>query len=414
MNETFLSLFGSEALTRCRYAYARTRELCGEPTLFPDGFQRVLCRDEATGAATPVYLDRLIESDLAVIPILSVQTPAGAWRPLVGLYENDALLFFDAGQFVEDLTQERYLPPARPISHLLPFHYHRLPASLRRNVHCGLVRWRRRRHGDAEHGVWPQWDIHTLWRRVLETLGLTFPAGPTDKIFVFSHDVDNAAQLAFAERLARWETDNGIHACFYIPTQVLRSEAARVQTLADMGHEIGAHGLRHDNRQTSIAPQAYLTEMRSYQKELATFRVRGYRGPSLLSSLPLKKALATLFAYDSSLPDTDVYSEGGRHRGCGFGRPFQAGDMRVLPITLPLDDRLYTLGESDYLGVWQAKTNWLLARQSIPVLCTHACAEYYPHGFERVFEPLLEYVQVEAKAKIVPPHVAADITASSL
>jgi len=193
----------------------------------------------------------------------------------------------------------------------------------------------------------------------------------------------------------------------------MRKEASRVQALSDMGHEIGAHGLRHDNRQTRIAPQDYVTEMRTYWHELQQFKVRGYRGPSLLSSPSLKQTLSTLFAYDSSLPDTDVYGEGGKHRGCGFGRPFNGNKMRVLPVTLPLDDRLFTLGESDYCGIWRAKSNWLLARNDVPVLCTHACAEYYPHGFERVFTPLLQYVVEEAQAKIVLPQVAADINASN-
>ncbi|HPQ68252.1 MAG TPA: hypothetical protein PKW95_03945 [bacterium] len=413
MNETFLSLFGTEALTRCRYAFARAKELCGEPTPFPGGFARLTCRHEETGAIVPVYLDHLLASTEAVTPILSVLMPHGEWRPLVATYGDDVLLFFDAAQFIEDLTQERYLPPARPMSDLLPFHYHRLPAALRRQVHRGLVRWRRRRFHEVEQGAWPHWDIQSLWRILFAALGLPYPDGSPEKIFVFSHDVDNAAQLAFAERLARWEVDHGVRACFFLPAVVMRREASRVQALSDMGHEIGMHGLRHDNRQTRIAPQDYATEMRTYWNELQRFKVRGYRGPSLLSSSSLKKALFTLFAYDSSIPDTDVYGEGGKHRGCGFGRPFIVEKMRVLPVTLPLDDRLFTLGESDYFGIWRAKSNWLLARNDVPVLCTHACAEYYPHGFERVFTPLLKYVLEEAKAKIVLPQAAAEINASN-
>jgi len=83
MNETFLSLFGTEALTRCRYAFARAKELFGEPTPFPGGFARLACRHEQTGAIVPIYLDRLLETTNALTPILSVQMPHGAWRPLV-------------------------------------------------------------------------------------------------------------------------------------------------------------------------------------------------------------------------------------------------------------------------------------------------------------------------------------------
>ncbi len=394
------SLFGEAADVALQSAFARGREHFGAPTDFRHGHHRVRCRRAGSTATTPFYLNHLVQRHTDCPALFEVETLDGRWRPLLARDGETVYALADLAEVIEAHLQETYHRPPRSVSTWLPWHYRRVPERWRIRIHEALVRRRFRAHPEAGDGVWPGWDFPRLVADWLAALGLP-PRPLRGQRFVFSHDVDGADQLPFAIEMADIEHANGIRSTFFVPATVLRARAADVEQIAAFGHEIGLHGLWHDNRQLLRLPSAYLADLEQYRGELKAFGVTGYRAPSLLTSEPLRKALAEVFRYDSSLPDTDVYAEAGLHHGCGAWWPYPSAGLIELPVTLPLDDRLHTLGVDDPARAWIEKTCWLAARDGCAVLCTHANNRYYPQGYAHVLRQLLTHLAGEPGWEIV-------------
>ncbi|MDP8223838.1 MAG: polysaccharide deacetylase family protein [Candidatus Lernaella stagnicola] len=404
MSDALVSLFGASAVAVCRQAHAKAVQRFGEAENFTDGYAWFPCRS-AGFDDTALYLDHLIKTTATVRATITVESPAGESFPLLGEINGEMLLFVDLCRVVEDHLAEAYRVPTRPVSAYLPFNYRVVPGRWRQWIHHRLVRRRRARHVDLERTVYPRWPVQDIVESVLGSLGCEVQRGRAR--FVFSHDVDGAEQLAFARRLAAWEADRGIRATFFIPAKVLCEHGDDVAAFVAAGHEIGVHGWRHDNRQLLYEPAYYMARLTQCRDELERFGVKGYRAPCLLTNRRLRQELASLFAYDSSIPDTDVYAEAGLHHGCGFLRPYPLDGMTQLPVTLPLDDRLATLGRADYAAVWLEKARWVLARGGTAVLLTHAFQDYYPQGFETVFDALYSGLQRIGPVEIVTAFEAA-------
>ncbi|MBZ0270919.1 hypothetical protein K8I61_02695 [bacterium] len=341
-----------------------------------------------TGVGTPLYL-REFDFDAPRGDTLYEARIGDIWRPLA-VRGGGVRLATDLARAADDLLDDDYARPARSVTTFLPFHYRRIPEQALVRAHRWLVGARRRLHPEVTAGVWPTWGALALLADIARACGAVVVnrARTNPCVVVFSHDIDGAEQLPFAEEIAAVEADACVSATFFAPAEMIRAHRPVFDRLAALGHEIGFHGIRHDNRHLSIAPTDYLFHLRGFAYDIERYNVRGFRSPSLLTSRALRRALGELFAYDSSIPDTDVYGEAGVHHGCGALAPFDATGIRELPITLPLDDRLFTLGERDPVATWTAKAERVFAAGGVAVLCTHACKAYYPFGFADVFERL--------------------------
>jgi len=389
LRQAIAHLFGPEAIRATRQAYKRGVSLFGEPRRFDGGFTRVLCRKTGSGdETTPIYLDHLMEAR-AGQSIFEVAIE-GRWRPLIVSSDKGPIALADLHQLIADHLDERYNPPCRPATTWLPFNYRRVPPWARLVIHHGLVWQRKIRYPRIKEGLWPLWDTQRLFFQWMECLGVDKLRAKKEKFFVITHDVDGAEQLPFAQRIAEVEKDAGIFSTFYLPAIILRQKAEDVQKIADMGHEIGIHGLVHDCRHLMIEPAAYVARIQDYMPEIRHFGIKGYRAPSLLTNSRLRRELALIFSYDSSIPDTDIFAEAGIHRGCGMLEPYPESGLKVLPVTLPLDDRLLTLGYKDTVEFWTKKVRAIFDRGGLPVLCTHANEQYYQSGYQSFFKRLEE------------------------
>jgi len=387
LRQAIAHLFGPEAIRAARQAYQRGVSLFGEPQRFDKGFTRVLCRKTGSdNEATPIYLDHLIEakSGQAIFEVAI----GGRLRPLIVSSDEGPCALADLHKLIEDHLDERYNPPCRPATTLLPFNYRRVPAWARLVIHHGLVWQRRIRYPRIKEGLWPLWDIQRLFSQLMECLGVGKLRADKENLCVITHDVDGAEQLPFAQKIAEVEKDAGIFSTFYLPAILLRDQADKVQKIADLGHEIGLHGLVHDCRHLMIDPADYVARIHEYMPEIRRFGIKGYRAPALLTNSRLRRELASIFSYDSSIPDTDIFAEAGLHRGCGMLEPYPESGLKVLPVTLPLDDRLLTLGYEDTVAFWMEKVQAIFDRGGLPVLCTHANEQYYRSGHRSFFKRL--------------------------
>jgi peptidoglycan/xylan/chitin deacetylase (PgdA/CDA1 family) len=405
MGEGFTSLFGRASAHAFRVAFANAKDRFGEPRPFPAGYERCLCRRPGGARETALYLDRLIAPEPGGEVLFEIQRPSGMVAPLLVRYENQVLALADLERVIEDHLKETYHRPPPALSTRIPFDYRKIPPGTRHWIHRGVVTWRKTVHQSATRGVWPEWDLETLVLRWLKRLGVEPRVDEFPQAIALTHDVDGAEQLGFALETARAENNAGVRACYYIPAEVIAGHKSEIREIADLGHEIGVHGLRHDNRQLEAEPGAYVDRLRSEIESVNGLKTSGYRAPSLRTSPALRTALAQMFAYDSSLPSTDVFSEAGLHHGCGVARPYRTGGGVELPINLPLDDRLITLGHHDPMPFWREGCTRLWKRGVTPVLLTHTNDRFYPQGFGTILQALVQVAKQHGARFITPMEI---------
>lgn len=81
--------------------------------------------------------------------------------------------------------------------------------------------------------------------------------------------------------------------------------------------------------------------------------------------------VSNLFQYDSSLPDTGLFPT--RGNGCCSIFPFLVENLVVLPVTLPPDGTLLSLGLSpkQILDMWLKKLDWIRKVGGMALVLTH-------------------------------------------
>ena len=230
-----------------------------------------------------------------------------------------------------------------------------------------------------------------------------FSGWPGGKKFalVLTHDVETAAGQEKCRELARLEEELGFRSSFnFVPRRYEVSPELRFW-LADMGFEIGVHGLYHDGkyydslevfRARSVQINGYLTDWRAV----------GFRSPSMLRRLDWHHNLD--IEYDTSTFDTDPFEP--QPEGAGTIFPFFVpgsgpnGGYVELPYTLPQDSTLFVILHEKNIDIWRKKLDWIAERGGMALLDTHpdymsfgAAApgrEEYPVSFYGEF---LEYVK---------------------
>jgi len=119
---------------------------------------------------------------------------------------------------------------------------------------------------------------------------------------------------------------------------------------------------------------AIAAKLDSLADAVRRFDIKGYRSPALLTSPALDRCLDGRFSWSSSAIDTDVGSLAAPRRGCCSVFPFWKGSLLEIPVTIPMDDRLLSLGimGEDYVELIVKKAAWISEVGGVAVLANHA------------------------------------------
>ena len=131
-----------------------------------------------------------------------------------------------------------------------------------------------------------------------------------------------------------------------------------------------------------------------------------FSNPSLLRSGRLFGILPQFFDYDSSIPDTEIYSPIGNHNGCCTVFPFFINNLLELPLTIPQDAVLLNLGFSPekIFSVWINKLNWIKSIGALAVVNTHPDPHYSGNTkMSKLYEKFIENVVKDPNAWIANP-----------
>jgi peptidoglycan/xylan/chitin deacetylase (PgdA/CDA1 family) len=280
--------------------------------------------------------------------------PAGeAARPLcVRRAGGDAAWSVDPVAWIRALLDEDYVRGwRRPLPSRLPFgNYSRAPFALKRI----LARLQDpSREAPAPELPFPELPIDDLADRLRALCARLdgsapvqgpWPAGARAALAV-AHDVDSAwildpARADLLSRLVEGESELGIPGAWYVVAEELRRPAHEpaLRRIRDAGHEIGAHGLRHDARLQYLGPAEQAERIEAIAERMAGLGVCGMRTPWYARSRALFAAIARRFDYDSSVPNASAFFSARTRSGCCSLFPYEAVPGLVeVPMTLPPD-----------------------------------------------------------------------------
>lgn len=328
--------------------------------------------------------------------------------------DGNLIFNFDPDEIIRNIQSEKYLKPKRPLHTRVPFPYQFVPGNLRLFGFKMLTKIRR---SQSEVYPFPQWpvdkSVETLrwaFRNCLERPGAPpadrYPHWPAGKKYALalSHDVDTGKGFENIQEIATLEEKSGFTSCWFIVGKQYPIDFSLLDSLTAKKHEIGLHGDNHDNRISYLSPDQIQRRLGRCSGLIERYLISGFRPPSLLDSIPLRKALGRDFLYCSSIPDTEIDSLIAPRRGCATVFPFFKQGILELPLTLPLEDKLILSGlkEEQILDLWKNKISWIRSVGGMALLSTHAEPHLF-HRIKRIYERLLKELAEDCQAFFATP-----------
>jgi peptidoglycan/xylan/chitin deacetylase (PgdA/CDA1 family) len=234
--------------------------------------------------------------------------------------------------------------------------------------------------------VFPAWPLELAGARLIQiavadallesgTDAMRFPwfwpAGAAAAV-TLTHDVESADGLARATAVAGWEERRGLRSSFNIVRDWYPLDERQLARLADRGHEIGSHGIRHD--------RSLFASRDSFERQLPLLREAashlggavGFRSPSThrvvewLGELP--------FSYDCTMPHSDPYEP--IPGGTATVWPFFHGKVVELPYTAPQDHTLFNLLGHRDCTLWRDQLERIVRCNGLFQIVTHPDGGY--------------------------------------
>lgn len=111
----------------------------------------------------------------------------------------------------------------------------------------------------------------------------------------------------------------------------------------------------------------------------------------------LLNVMSEYFLYDTSIPDVELAG------GCGSLFPFFIGGLLEIPLTVPMDSTLISLGFSpqEILVIWREKIRFIKAHGGAAVVTTHTDTHFSGNTkMLQVYESLISELSADKDAWI--------------
>ncbi len=241
-----------------------------------------------------------------------------------------------------------------------------------------LIRWQ----GLPDFPRWPYDDsLPRLLRFYIHCAALAsgrsslrfrwFWPGHARAALILTHDVESAAGLRGAVRVADAEEKRGLRSSFNIVARWYPIDWGIVGELKARGFEIGVHGVFHDRSMFSSREQ-FEGQQPALRDAVEAFGATGFRSPATHRVLDWLPELPV--AYDCSVPHSDPYEP--QPGGCCSPWPYMIGDLVELPYTLPQDHTLYTLLGHRTPDLWLRQVDRLERVHGLVQCLSHPDPEY--------------------------------------
>ena len=273
--------------------------------------------------------------------------------------------------------------------------FYRVRRAIPRGVQLALRRALIKRQGVPD---FPKWPYDESVRDLLAALAAIVAApgegvrfrwfwpGGARAALALTHDVESAAGLKNALRIADMEAARGLRSSFNVVKSWYEIDHGILRELVARGFEIGVHGVWHDR--SLFSTRAEFESQQELLREAAeAFGAVGFRSPAThrvtdwLAELP--------FEYDCTVPLSDPYEP--QPGGCCSPWPYFIGDTVELPWTLTQDHTLFTLLRHRDIALWLRQAERLRDAAGLIQTLTHPDPGYLGEpGNARLYEAFLD------------------------
>ena len=317
-------------------------------------------------------------------------------EPLISIDAGQIHSRFDWDRWSTLVRTERYTTQARPLYTRLPFHYHRIPGTLRRLAAKALL------SGQApsvDSNSFPAFPIEQGLELVAHLLDP--PAAPSSPPVVLTHDIDTGAGFGWVRQTAELEFAHGFQSTWHVVGQGVPPDYAVLDWLVERGCQVGLHGYNHDNKLSFLPADQIRRRFDACRPLIDRYGITCFRSPSWFRSPMLFEVARDYIQVDYSRLDTDRSCPGGLG-GCLWTRPFTHDGLTHVPTTVPFEDPLYW-GESpeSLVDYWRQKIEWLRACNGGIVVNTHPEPQFSGNArMLAAYDKLLDLLAEQQKPRV--------------
>ncbi len=272
--------------------------------------------------------------------------------------------------WVDALKNESYRPEhKKPLSAMLPFHYHRVPGPIRNLIATAITKLRD--YTGHANNAFPVSLFNCGCEILLGVCNARWDFGFDFPVLVLTHDIDSQDGFLWIEKIAKIEESLGVRSYWDVVPKKYNIKKDILHKLLNNGHEIGLHGLWHDNSEAFLTEEKLRSELSSVNPLINEFSMKGYRAPSWFRTQTMYSVLSEFFSYDLSCLDIDLFAAG--NGGVGFMRPFRMENGLIeLPCTLPFENPIFwNVTPEKLLEFWKPKIDFIKASGGMVLINTH-------------------------------------------
>lgn len=283
---------------------------------------------------------------------------------------------FDLGEWVTALLDESYRPEhQKPLTAKLPFHYHHVPGLVRNFMAAVILK--SVNHHDGENLDFPVSLLNAGCEIFLSLMQYKFNYDLKGPCLVLTHDIDTVSGFKNVGTISGLEEKLGFRSLWNVVPKHYQIDGDCLNDLRKRGHEIGCHGIWHDNSESFLAKDVMQKTFASLSGFIKEYGIGCYRAPSWYRTKVLFEVLPELFKCDLSTLDNDIICPAGAG-GVGVMRPFRRKNgLLELPCTIPFEAPVFFgVEHADLIDYWFPKIEFIKDIKGLVLVNTHSDSNY--------------------------------------
>ncbi|MBU2637740.1 MAG: hypothetical protein KJ955_02105 [Nanoarchaeota archaeon] len=309
----------------------------------------------------------------------------------------------NADGIINALLDEEYYPKKRPSYSYFPFPYTKIPVFARLFLFKVLLKFKK----DPGFPAWPvEKSVEAIRHLFMGALSHAY-GKPADYIgfwpkgqefaLLLTHDCDSETAFKWVEYIREMEKNYGFRSSWNIVPKKYYIDFQKLRYLKKEGCEIGIHDYDHTGSLPYLGREEIAKRISESKKLLSEFNPQGFRSALLNRNAEFLSVLAESMLYDSSIPDTDIYSPVYFRNGACTIYPFFIKSMVELPLSMQQDFRLKRMGmkPKQIAEAWKLKLDFIARVGGLATLNVHP--DDFISGSEKYLNAYEDFMKYASK-----------------
>lgn len=292
---------------------------------------------------------------------------------LITLDSEGIKINFDFNKMYENILYEKYTKHRRPPYTYLPFHFHKIPSSVRYFF--------KKNPKKTSFPLWPIEKSLELLREIgikynlfnnIEYYTKSYLPNNMKYGLILTHDIEAENNWEWVRKIAELEVSLGFRSSWNVVPHYYKIDYNVLDWLVENNFEIGLHGYNHDNKLAYLPIDLIRKRMKDSISFIERYNIKGFRSPAWLRTNNLFKVLEEFFVYDMSVLDVDQICPAGSGGSCSLFPYYITKRLLEIPTTIPYEAPMYfSVFAKELNNFWLEKIEWIKIINGMIVINTH-------------------------------------------